>query len=134
MTKRPDPIRLKDRATDPEAYRRAATKAAKRWLQHQRGGKLRAAQGPIGEKQPLSVLNEGRMNAPQCTAQKRDGTRCRMAVVRGSDRCQFHEGVERNPTCPAAVKRLLAGKLRPPRGRYKTHPSVLRAKAKRQDG
>jgi hypothetical protein len=123
------PVRLRARL-DPQDHARIAAKAARRVLAAKEGGRRKVAQcgWPDGYRRlPMDQLNAARARAPRCTAEKRDGTRCPLPVVRGSDRCQFHEGVERAPHSPAAAKRYLAGTLRPPRGRFRTHPSALLA-------
>ena len=124
-----EPKRLLKARQDPEQHSKTAAKAARRWLSSRAAGRMKAAKygWPEGYERPsIDALNAARARAPRCTAQKRDGTRCKMPVVRGSDRCQAHEGVERAPHSSAAAKRYLAGTLKAPRGRFKTHPSALR--------
>jgi hypothetical protein len=117
-----------------EAFHQAAAKAAQLTVKQRAKGRKRAALGNYPERAPREQLLEGYQNAPRCTAEKRDGTRCRSPVVRGSDRCAQHEGIQRNPSCPAAGRWYLDGKLKPPRGRYKTHPSALHAALNREAG
>ena len=132
---RPEPdTLLRPRPKSQEAWAKAAAKAARLTVMQRAKGRKRAALGGYPERPSRARLLEGYRNAPRCTAQKRDGTRCRNPVVRGSDRCASHEGVQRNPSCPAAGRWYLAGKLKPPRGRYKTHPSALRAALDREAG
>jgi len=127
---RPEPETLfRPRPHSLEAFHKAAIKAARLHRLQSEKGRRRAALGGHAPPAPAERLLEGKRRAPQCTAQKRDGTRCRAVVVRGSDRCVSHEGVQRNPSCPAAGRWYLRGKLKPPRGRFKTHPSALKAKA-----
>ncbi|MCA1777369.1 MAG: hypothetical protein LC676_17695 [Loktanella sp.] len=114
-----------------EAFHAAARKAARLHLLQSEKGRRRAALGNHVVSAPTEHMREAKRRAPQCTAQKRDGTRCRAVVVRGSDRCVSHEGVQRNPSCPAAGRWYLQGKLKPSRGRFKTHPSALIAKGDR---
>jgi hypothetical protein len=118
---RPEPERLRARPAQLTVKQRAK-------------GRKRAALGNYPERASREQLLEGYQNAPRCTAEKRDGTRCRLPVVRGSDRCVHHEGIQRNPSCPAAGRWYLQGKLKPPRGRFKTHPSALRAALDRDAG
>jgi hypothetical protein len=117
-----------------KAFHQAAAKAAQLTVKQRAKGRKRAALGNYPERAPREQLLEGYQNAPRCTAEKRDGTRCRSPVVRGSDRCAQHEGIQRNPSCPAAGRWYLDGKLKPPRGRYKTHPSALHAALNREAG
>ena len=134
-TPRPEPtVHLRARPKSMEEWFQAATKTARRTVQQRIKGRKRAMLYPLPERASHEQLMAGYWKAPRCTAQKRDGTRCRLPVVRGSDRCHFHEGVERNPTCPAAGRRYLAGTLRPPRGRYKTHPDALAAQEAQERG
>jgi hypothetical protein len=113
-----------------ENWFQAATRSARLTVQQRIKGQKRAMLGNLPARASHAQLMEGYWKAPRCTAQKRDGTRCRLPVVRGSDRCHFHEGVERNPSCPAAGRRYLEGKLRLPSGRFKTHPDALAARGK----
>ena len=132
---RPEPdMLLRPRPKSQEEWVKAAAKAARLTVMQRAKGRKRAALGGYPERPSRERLLEGYRNAPRCTAQKRDGTRCRNVVVRGSDRCASHEGVQRNPSCPAAGRWYLEGKLKPPRGRYKTHPSALRAVLDREAG
>jgi len=124
---RPEPERLRARPLSREAFLQTAAKTAQLTVKQRAKGRKRAALGHYPERASRAQLYEGYKKAPRCTAEKRDGTRCRLPVVRGSDRCVHHEGVERAPHCPAAGRWYLEGKLRPPRGRYKTHPSALLA-------
>lgn len=110
-----------------------AAKSAQRHVCQSIKGKKRARCGPMPERGTPEQMLEGYWKAPQCTAQKRDGTRCRAVVVRGSDRCVKHGGIQRNPSCPAAGRWYLQGKLRPNYKKYRTHPSALAAK-QRSDG
>lgn len=131
---RPEPERLRARPLSREAFHQAAAKAAQLTVKQRAKGRKRAALGNYPERASCEQLWEGYQNAPRCTAEKRDGTRCRSPVVRGSDRCVHHEGIQRNPSCPAAGRWYLEGKLKPPRGRYKTHPSALHAALDRGAG
>lgn len=132
---RPEPdTLLRPRPKSQEEWAKAAAKAARLTVMQRAKGRKRAALGGYPERPSRERLLEGYRKAPRCTAQKRDGTRCRNVVVRGSDRCASHEGVQRNPSCPAAGRWYLEGKLKPPRGRYKTHPSALRAALDREAG
>lgn len=132
---RPEPdTLLRPRPRSQEDWAKAAAKAARLTVMQRAKGRKRAALGGYPERPSRERLLEGYRNAPRCTAQKRDGTRCRNPVVRGSDRCASHEGVQRNPSCPAAGRWYLEGKLKLPRGRYKTHQSALRAALDREAG
>lgn len=124
--KRPEPERLRGRGHDPQTFAKLAAKAARKVVATRASAKKRASQGmPQGTRAPVSALVEGRRRAPRCTAQTKTGARCALPCVRGSDRCVMHEGVERAPHSPAAGRRYLEGKLRPPANRFKTHPSAL---------
>ena len=125
---------FKARPSSAEVFHAAALKAAKLHLLQSEKGRRRAALGNHAPPVPIDRLLEGKRRAPRCTAQKRDGTRCRAVAVRGSDRCVSHEGVQRNPSCPAAGRWYLKGKLKPPRGRFKTHPSALKERKPEADG
>lgn len=125
---RPEPQRRRARPTSREAWAKAAAKAAKASLARSKGGQVRKAMGAFSwQGATKAELDAARAKAPRCTAETKSGARCRNACVRGSDRCAQHEGVERAPDSPAAAKRYLAGTLRPPAGRFKTHPSALLA-------
>jgi hypothetical protein len=128
---RPEPsVHLRAHPKSKEAWLQAATKSARLTVQQRIKGKKRALLGNLPARASHAQLMEGYWKAPRCTAEKRDGTRCRLPVVRGSDRCHFHEGVERNPSCAAAGRRYLEGTLRLPSGRFKTHPDALAARGK----
>lgn len=125
---RPEPQRRRARPKSREAWAKNAAKAAKASLARSKGGQVRKAMGAFDWPTPsVEHLLAGWAKAPRCTAETKSGARCRCPVVRGSDRCANHEGVERAPDSPAAAKRYLAGTLRPPAGRFKTHPSALLA-------
>ena len=121
---RPEPERVDASTVTGEEFTQLAVKAARFHLVQSRRGKRRAKLGYHWGGGTPEDLQRGRRNAPRCTAIKKDGTRCRQVVVRGSDRCARHEGVERAPWSAAAGRRYLAGKLKQPSGRYRTHPSV----------
>ena len=123
--KRPEPERLRGRGHDPETFAKLAAKAARKVVATRASGKKRASQGLPKNVGNVAAMQAARKQAPQCTAETKTGARCRLPCVRGSDRCTVHEGVERAPHSPAAGRRYLEGKLRPPANRYKTHPSAL---------
>ena len=131
-----DALWLKPPEVRAKRIRKALAFSAK---QSERGLK-RAALGPY----PTKNRFEGRPDlaraakakqmatSPRCTAAKRDGSRCTLPVVRGSDRCQIHEGLERALDCPAAIRAIKAGRtIGKPRHRFKTHPSARAKAAKR---
>lgn len=118
---RPEPARLDNVApSDPLEFVRLVAKHAMR----RRGMTAKPVTDPAKLAWMAGLAKIGRANATRCTAEKRDGTRCRNPVVRGSDRCHFHEGVERAPWSRAAKRRFLAGDLKMPKGRWRTHPTA----------
>jgi hypothetical protein len=85
--KRPEPdMLLRPRPKSQEDWAKAAAKAARLTVMQRAKGRKRAALGGYPERPSRERLLEGYRKAPRCTAQKRDGTRCRNVVVRGSDR------------------------------------------------
>lgn len=124
----PEPVAAVWRLDDETRAKRLA-KRTKFILRQQERGRRRAAKGGGMVNAPPAKPGEFRPGKHRCTAAKRDGSRCRCAPIRGSDRCYMHEGLERAPESPAAIKAALAGRpVGKPRHRFATHPS---AKAKR---
>lgn len=122
---RPDPDALQPRQLSQQEWQRCAAKAARKVVQCRDAGNRRKLYGGYDWATPdMDALRAGLAKAPRCTAETKAGARCRLACVRGSDRCRNHEGVERAPWSAAAGRKYLKGALRQPRGRYKTHPSA----------
>lgn len=124
----PEPVAAVWRLDDETRARRLAKRTAF-ILRQQERGRRRAAKGGLVNAPPRKP-GEVRVGR-RCTAAKRDGSRCRASCVRGSDRCAKHEGRERAPESPAAIKAALAGRpVGKPRHRFPTHPSAAAKRAK----
>ena len=89
---------------------------------------LVAAGDPENARRGLEKLHGVVPLDRRCTAENKDGSRCKLWAVRGSHRCSNHEGVELAPWSKAAARRHLSGTLQPPKGRFKDHPSIAVAR------